>query len=166
MKGALFILSFCGTAVFAALPRDVRPEGLRSFARKSGTVVVVVSPSCPCSKSHEPVLAALAQRFPTFGFVGLRADDEESKLHFASGRLPFPVVARAGAASALGALKTPHVFVFDAEGALRYRGGVDDSHDAARARIHYLADALTALAAGAEPAYPETRPLGCRVNWE
>jgi len=170
MKSALFHLSawcaFFGFGASAAISRDVRPEGLRDFAKLSGTVVVVLSPSCPCSKSHEPVLAELAKRFPSFGFVGLRADDEDGRKHFTADRLPFPVVARVGAASALGAMKTPHVFVFDSEGALKYRGGVDDSHDASRARIPYLADALTALDAGAAPAYPETRPLGCRVNWE
>lgn len=164
MRLLILALSLHSATLLAV--RDERPEVLRSYGKAGGTVVVALSASCPCSKSHEPVVAALARRFPEFGFVGIRADDLETSRHFAEAKLPFPVVATKGAASALGAMKTPHVFVYDGSGRLRYQGGVDDSHDAARATKPYLADALSALREGKSPTLERTRPLGCRVDWE
>ena len=164
MARLLFLLGVCVAA--SAFARDEVPEALRPYGKTGGTVVVALSPTCPCSKSHEPALAELARQFPTFGFVGVRADESVAEQHFAAAKLPFPVVAKKGVASTLGAMKTPHVFVYDGAGLLRYRGGVDDSHDAARAKKHYLAETLSALKAGTAPPVAETRPLGCRVDWD
>jgi hypothetical protein len=162
----LFSATLAVATAAAAVPRDDRPEPLRAFGKADGTVVVAMSPVCPCSRSHEATLEALARRFPTFGFVGLRAGDGAADTYFSTRKLAFPVVARPGVARALGALKTPHVFVYDGAGTLRYRGGVDDSHDAARATKPYLADTLGALSRGEPVPVAETRPLGCRVDWD
>jgi peroxiredoxin len=59
---------------------------------------------------------------------------------------------------------TPHVFVLDQQGRLRYRGAVDDTSFAQRepARF-YLKDAVQALLVGASPGVSETRPYGCTI---
>lgn len=62
------------------------------------------------------------------------------------------------------AVTTPHVFVVDAEGILRYRGSVDDRSFRQRSpTINYLADALSALLEGKEPATTETPGYGCAI---
>jgi hypothetical protein len=166
MRRLGFLLGGLVGGAALAVPVDPRPEALRRFGGAAGTVVVAVSPTCPCSRSHEPVLERLAERYDPFGFVGLRSAEAPSAEYFGRRALPFPVVAAPGVARALSALKTPHVFAFERTGQLRYRGGVDDSLDAERATKPYLADAPEALSKGRAPTVVETRPLGCRVDWE
>ena len=64
---------------------------------------------------------------------------------------------------------TPHLYVVDARGVLRYQGGIDDKPtadqaDVAGARNHVLA-ALGELKAGKPVSVPETRPYGCSVKY-
>ncbi len=63
-----------------------------------------------------------------------------------------------------GAAATPHAFVIDADGVLRYAGAPDDvalrRPTPTRA---YLAQAVEALLAGREPDPAETLPFGCAL---
>ena len=64
---------------------------------------------------------------------------------------------------------TPHLYVIDARGVLRYQGGIDDKptadrSDIAGARNHVLA-ALSELKAGKPVSMAETRPYGCSVKY-
>ena len=63
-------------------------------------------------------------------------------------------------AQALGAERTPEVFVFDRDRQLRYHGAIDDNRDDTAVSQHYLRDALDALLAGSEPAVAETPAVG------
>ena len=64
---------------------------------------------------------------------------------------------------------TPHMFVIDPEGILRYMGGIDDVPSARVADLEeatQLADqALTELFAGLEVSVPTSRPYGCSVKY-
>ena len=62
---------------------------------------------------------------------------------------------------------TPHVFVIDDKGKLRYAGGVDDDETFkkdAKAVKSYVRDALDAVLAGKEPAQATTKPHGCSIK--
>jgi peroxiredoxin len=62
------------------------------------------------------------------------------------------------------AVTTPHVFVIDREGILRYRGAVDDVTFRRRtATRFYLEEAVEALLAGRLPELAETPPYGCAI---
>ena len=62
------------------------------------------------------------------------------------------------------ALTTPHVFVLDRNGILRYRGAVDDITFRRReATQFFLKDAVEALLKGALPALNETPSYGCTI---
>ena len=65
-----------------------------------------------------------------------------------------------------GARTTPHMFVIDGKGILRYAGAIDDdpSGKAATAR-NYVDEAVTALLAGKLPAVASTDPYGCSVKY-
>lgn len=69
---------------------------------------------------------------------------------------------------AYDARTTPHMYVIDAEGTLRYNGGIDDQP---RPRagdpdaIPYAQLALNAVLAGEEVEMPETQPYGCNVKY-
>ena len=62
------------------------------------------------------------------------------------------------------AMTTPHVFVLDREGVLRYRGAVDDVTFRRReASQSFLRDAVEALLKGEIPERTETPAYGCTI---
>ena len=71
-----------------------------------------------------------------------------------------------GVARALGAERTPEVFLFDRDRRLVYHGAIDDSRDDHSVRQHYLRDALDAVLRGDAPAVSETPAVGCTVKWK
>lgn len=70
---------------------------------------------------------------------------------------------------AYGAKTTPHLFVIDGEGVLRYNGAIDSvpSADAADipAAAQFVEAALADLAAGRPVARATTQPYGCSVKY-
>ncbi len=65
---------------------------------------------------------------------------------------------------------TPHMFVIDADGVIRYAGAIDDQPSANPASLNgalnYVSQALDELAAGEPVSTPETQPYGCSVKYE
>ncbi len=73
------------------------------------------------------------------------------------------------AGRAYGAKTTPHMYVIDPKGVLRYAGAIDsipsaDKGDIAKA-TQYVPQALTQLAAGQPVRDSLTRPYGCSVKY-
>lgn len=66
-----------------------------------------------------------------------------------------------------GCLATPHVFIFDQERKLRYKGRFDDSRfpDPKTVKKQDVRNALVALLAGKPVPVPVTRPFGCSTKW-
>lgn len=63
-----------------------------------------------------------------------------------------------------GAQTTPHFFVVDPQGILRYQGAINDVTFRQREpSIHYLRDAVEALLRGKKPDPDTTSPYGCAV---
>ena len=64
---------------------------------------------------------------------------------------------------------TPHMYVIDGKGVLRYQGGIDDKPTADQADIasarNHVAAALTELRGGKPVSVAETRPYGCTVKY-
>ena len=137
---------------------------------KKATVIVFLSAKCPCSASHEPLLKEIAQKYKDYKFIGIHSnfdeDDEITLAHFKQSNLPFEVIQdqKSALANRFGALKTPHAFVFDHNGALLYQGGLTDSHIASRAKKIYLKEVLDDIGAGVKLRYNEGRTLGCYIQ--
>ena len=70
---------------------------------------------------------------------------------------------------AYGAKTTPHLYVIDADGVLRYNGAVDSIPSADPADIaaatQYVPQALAELAAGKPVSVPTSTPYGCSVKY-
>lgn len=67
-------------------------------------------------------------------------------------------------ADAYGAITTPHIFLLDSEGILRYQGAYDDV--AFRQRVatrNYVQEAVAALLNGSKPEITDVLPFGCTV---
>jgi len=67
-----------------------------------------------------------------------------------------------------GAKTTPHMYVIDAEGVLRYQGAVDNHPMRERSGDHkpYARLAVQDVLAGRAVGVPRTRPYGCSVKYE
>jgi hypothetical protein len=64
---------------------------------------------------------------------------------------------------------TPHMYVIDGKGVLRYQGAIDDKPTASQADIagarNHVTAALTELKAGKAVSVADTRPYGCTVKY-
>ncbi|MDN3638390.1 redoxin domain-containing protein [Simiduia curdlanivorans] len=71
---------------------------------------------------------------------------------------------------AYGAQTTPHMYVIDKDGVLRYQGAIDSIKSANQADIvkaeNYLTSAMQSLAKGEVVKRPVTAPYGCSVKYE
>ncbi|MDZ7715416.1 MAG: hypothetical protein U5J95_04305 [Balneolaceae bacterium] len=69
-------------------------------------------------------------------------------------------------AEVFGATRTPHIFLFNSDMELVYRGAIDDNARSAEdVENHYLMDAIKALGAGEEIATKTSKSLGCTIKW-
>ncbi len=70
-------------------------------------------------------------------------------------------------ATAYGALRTPHFFVFDDARKLVYTGrGTDSPRNASGITVNDLERTLTELTQGQQVSVPLTNPIGCTIKWE
>lgn len=142
-------------------------------------VVVFTCNQCPYAQAFEPRLIEIANKWRGKGirFYALDPNDdtrypEESlagmKKRAEEKDYPFPYLkdGDSAIAKAYGARVTPHVFVVDGEGIVRYRGYVDDQADPAKRQTTGLTDALGALTNGREVANASTRAFGCSIKWK
>ena len=68
-------------------------------------------------------------------------------------------------ANAFGGQTTPHVFLFNSDMQLAYKGAIDDNYESAESvKKAYLKDAMASLANGEEIAVTETKPTGCSIK--
>ncbi|MDQ7029473.1 MAG: redoxin domain-containing protein [Ardenticatenia bacterium] len=157
---------------FALPDLEGRLHRLRDYR---GHIVVVDfwSAECPISRDYDAFFSEFAERFGPQGVVVLAVDsntyEDEHVLHEAvrTRDLNFPVLRDEGnkVADLYGAETTPHVFVVDREGRLRYRGHVDDrSWQQKHPTMNYLEAVIQALLAGEEPPVQERPPFGCTIN--
>ncbi|AHI06200.1 spb1 gene forserine protease-related protein [Bdellovibrio bacteriovorus W] len=168
---SLTTLTFAGAPYFKGADVLKNQDVTLSFpSKKDTTVLVFLSATCPCSASHEGVLAELQEQFPDIPFYGIHAnadeDTETTKNHFESVKLPFPVLQDNNTvlADKLGALKTPHVFVLDKNGKTIYHGGVTNSHVGPSADKHFLKEVLEDISQNKPPRHKEGRALGCYIQ--
>lgn len=68
-------------------------------------------------------------------------------------------------ANAFGAKTTPHVFLFDKDLKLVYKGAIDDNaKDASKVEKQYLRDAITTIGNGTPVDLAETKAVGCSIK--
>lgn len=151
---------------------------LEEYADAKALVVVFIGNGCPTVRGYDGRLQELHERYAPAGvrFVAVNANNaylspfdthaEMVERARASG-LPFPYLKDEGGALArtLGAVATPHAFVFDGDRRLRYRGRIDDARMAESVTTRDLDEAVGAVLAGRRPAEEATEPFGCSIIW-
>ncbi|HCZ08434.1 MAG TPA: thioredoxin family protein, partial [Flavobacteriales bacterium] len=79
--------------------------------------------------------------------------------------MPYVVDREHKLADAFGARTTPHVFLFDSEFRLVYRGSIDDNvNSAAEVKENYLTDAISRMIEGKKVKPAVTKALGCSIK--
>lgn len=140
-------------------------------------VVIFTCNQCPYAKAFEPRIIEIAKRFQ--GRVTFYAIDPNDDTKFSEETLenmkaravekgyPFPYLKDGDSkiARAYGARVTPHAFVVDGAGTVRYRGYVDDSAKPEVRKTTGLTDALNALLNGRDVPETVTREFGCTIKW-
>ena len=151
-KGLLVIFS-CNTCPFV-IGNGTKSEGwdgrypeIYDLANTSGIGMVLVN-SNEAKRDKGDGFEDMQQRYKDHGFKGYYVLDKNHVL-----------------ADAFGALTTPHVFLFDKDMKLVYKGAIDDSVDSSKdVKEPYLKNALKALAKGTKIDPNSTRQLGCSIK--
>jgi peroxiredoxin len=137
-----------------------------------GKIVVVNFWSCECPHSERTdraMMAMLVQWRDDVVLLPIAANQIETVEALAEAatvrHLPIVLVDSGHRVADLyEAQTTPHVFVIDREGILRYRGAVDDvAFRQRRPTRFYLDEAVEALLGGHLPPIGETQAYGCSI---
>jgi peroxiredoxin len=148
---------------------DGRPHRLSDYR---GRIVVVNFWSCECphvERTDRAVLATLAQMREDATLLSVAPNDNETPealKEAASARRLLIVLKDTGhvVADLYEAQTTPHIFVMDRDGILRYRGAVDDATFRRRQpTCFFLDEALEALLEERLPPLTEVPPYGCAI---
>jgi len=146
---------------------------------KQATVIIFSCNHCPYVQAWEDRIVQLGKTYEPRGvaFALINANDPtkypedsypEMIKRAKSKGYPFPYLhdEDQSVAKGYGATRTPEVFLFNAQGKLRYHGRVDDNYeDPKKVREQDLKDALESVLRGQAPTVSETPVVGCSVKW-
>ena len=138
---------------------DARLKKFLASTRPRGLTFVAINPNHPDGLSIDEL-----------GYSKYNDGFEDMKKYAADRGFDFPYLydgEKQTTAKAYGCLATPHVFIFDAERKLRYKGRFDDSQyeDEATVKSPDAKNAVEALFAGQPVPVPITKPHGCSTKW-
>jgi hypothetical protein len=150
--------------------RPLEPHG-------AANVLFFVTTDCPISNAYAPEIQRLCAAYRTKGVdcaliyedLDVKAEAVRTHLtdHHYSG-MPAAIDRDGSLAAQMKATITPETIVVDRQGAVRYRGRIDNLYVAfGRSRqvvtSHDLQDALNSVVAGKPVASPSTEPIGCYI---
>ncbi|GAB4169313.1 MAG: thioredoxin family protein [Calditrichia bacterium] len=158
---------------------DGNSVSLEQLKGPKGMVLIFWSNTCPWVAKYEARTIEIIKQYKEkgFGFVLINSNDprkyKEENLDYMKKKADEKkygclYVKDRGSklASALGATRTPHVFIFDANNKLVYKGAIDDNaENPQKVKNKYVKLALDKLASGQALAYKETKAIGCTIKW-
>ena len=151
---------------------------LKELTEKNGVIVIFTSNTCPFVIKWEDrytMLEELAKKnnigvaYINSNYKKRKDDDsfENMKKHAAkyNYRFPYLLDEKSKVANSFGAKTTPHIFMFNKNLQLVYKGAIDDNYkDIAKVKEFYLKDAMEQLANGKKIKVSETDPIGCSIK--
>ncbi|NQT34566.1 thioredoxin family protein [bacterium] len=161
---------------------DDRNYSLDDFKGRKALVVIFSCNHCPYVIKQENRMIVLGKEYMAkdVGFVLISANDivnypqdspANMKKRAEQKGYPFPYLYNEAqdVARAYGAQVTPHVYLFDGDMILRYRGAIDvDMDNPGDSSGALLRDALDAVLAGVPEKITDTRTraIGCSIKWK
>ncbi len=160
---------------------DGHTHTLSDLLKSSRAVAVIFSCNhCPYVRAWEDRMKAIqrdyrdkgvivaavnandAVKYPDDDFDHMKQRAEQEGFNFLYLRDETQSVARA-----YGGTHTPHIFLLDRDGVLRYRGAIDDNYDNPDAvQQPFLRNALDAVLAGETPEPAVSDAVGCTIKWK
>jgi peroxiredoxin len=149
-----------------------------SLPERELSAVVFTCNHCPYALAWHDRIVQAAQDYSAVHFYAINPNDAERypddsaeamrERVEADGGWPFPYLRDESqeVAQAYGARTTPHVFVVDGDGRVRYAGAPDSDHRDPSRNATWLREALDAVGVGRDPSPAETEPVGCSVKWK
>jgi peroxiredoxin len=167
-----------GQAVDDFVLQDFRGKEHRLSDYRDHQLVVLafLGAECPLAKKYGPRLQKLADEYESKGvaFLGLNANVQDAMSEMAAyariHEIKFPLLkdVRNQVADAIGADRTPEVFLLDQDRVVRYRGRVDDQYGVGYVRSEpaqqELKIAIDELLSGKAVTVPVTQTTGCRIG--
>ena len=157
---------------------DGKTAVLREYAESNGLLVVFSCNTCPFVVAWEDRYNELNEvcKKNNIGMVLVNSneakrsgDDSAENMKQHSEKLgytmPYVIDNHHKIADIMGAKTTPHVFLFDRNLKLAYKGAIDDNYkDKNAVTKTYLKDALSDLGSDSEVKLKETKALGCSIK--
>lgn len=137
-----------------------------------GQIVIVNfwSAECPHSARFDAEITTYLAQWDTEATllsIASNANETDDEIAATAHRHKIPVVLRdadGSVADRYEAQTTPHAFLVDPQGILRYRGAVDDvTFQNRKPTRYYLREGVEALLAGRLPQVTEVQPFGCTI---
>jgi thioredoxin-related protein len=160
-------------------------HSLQSLNGKAGLLVIFSCNTCPFVVGREGKSMGWEGRYNDLhkiagelGFGSVLVNSNEAKregddskeammrqVKEKSYMMPYVIDKNHQLADAFGARTTPHVYLFDANMNLVYKGAIDDNVDNPKeVKEHYLIDAMNAVAKGQAVVTGETKAIGCSIK--
>jgi thioredoxin-related protein len=160
-------------------------HSLQSLNGKSGLLVIFSCNTCPFVVGREGKSMGWESRYNDLhkiagelGFGSVLVNSNEAKREGDDSKeammrqvkekgymMPYVIDKNHQLADAFGARTTPHVYLFDANMNLVYKGAIDDNVDNPKeVKEHYLIDAMNAVAKGQAVVTGETKAIGCSIK--
>ena len=158
---------------------DGNDTSLDKLKKSNGILVVFSCNTCPWVirwQDRYNILSAFSRK-NDIGFVAVNSNArlhesvdsmDEMIYHATANEYGFPYVLDKDAklAKAFGAMKTPHVYLFNSDNKLVYTGAIDDNAKSAKkVKNNYLMDAIRALGTNKKIKISETKALGCSIKY-
>jgi peroxiredoxin len=158
---------------------DGNDTSLDKLKKSNGILVVFSCNTCPWVirwQDRYNILSAFSRK-NDIGFVAVNSNArlhesvdsmDEMIYHATTNEYGFPYVLDKDAklAKAFGAMKTPHVYLFNSDNKLVYTGAIDDNAKSAKkVKNNYLMDAIRALGTNKKIKISETKALGCSIKY-
>ena len=147
---------------------------------ENGLLVIFSCNTCPWVIKWEDRYVELAKKYQSegVGMIALNSNEttfessdsmDKMKKHAKENNYNFYYARDDGSklAREFGATRTPHVYLFNAENQLVYRGAIDDNaKNQKKVKKPYVADAIDAMLAGSTIKYASTKALGCGIKFK
>ena len=147
---------------------------------ENGLLVIFSCNTCPWVIKWEDRYVELAKKYRSkgIGIIAVNSNEttfgsvdsmDEMKAHAKEKGYNFYYAQDDGSklAREFGATRTPHVYLFNAEDQLVYRGAIDDNAKKPnKVKKPYVADAIDAMLTGNTIKYASTKALGCGIKFK
>lgn len=142
----LLVMFSCNTCPYV-IKSQGRTKEMIAYAQKAGFGVIIVN-SNEAQRDDDDSYKAMAKYAKSQDYKVPYMVDEGSRL-----------------ADAFGATRTPEVFLFDGNGALMYKGAMEDNPaNPSESKQIYLKNAIDQLAIGLVPEPSSTKSIGCTIK--